>query len=311
MGLIDGLIRAARKFRRRDPRLEMLHRCAEGEVPVPIALMRLAYQSRDAEEMAKLIAAALGAATPGSAAHARLAKLGELRRSHPKTHDIVRRMDVGAPRGQGVAEADYWAAEFDRAVEVSPEASVALYSFGDPVLLQRMTDEIVDKLVQWDVLHAGSRVLDYGCGIGRVTARLASHAAEIVGVDVSAGMLRTAAARLSEAGNVRLADARAFAADDAGAPFDLILLVDVLPYVSDPMLLLGSLAKRLTPGASLVVMNWSYDRSLEEQRAQAREFAGESGLAVLRNGTAEFDLWDGAVFHFLNRATGNRRGQAG
>lgn len=303
MGMIDRLIRAARKLRRHDPCLAMLHRCGQGEVPVPIALMQLAYQTRDKAEMAKLIAVALGSTAPGSAAHVRLSKLEELRRSHPEAHDVVRRMDVGGARpGQGVGEADYWAAEFDRAVEVSPEASVALYSFGDPVLLQRITDEIVDKLVQWGVLMAGSHALDYGCGIGRVTAGLATHAAEVVGVDISAGMLRTAAARLSKAGNVRLADAQAFAADDTSAPFDLVLLVDVVPYISDPMLLLGNLAKRLAPGASLVVMNWSYDRSLDEQRAQALEFAKESGLAVVRNGIAEFDLWDGAVFHFRKSA---------
>ena len=264
-------------------------------MPLPIALMQLAYQCRDVAEMTKLIALARRSSTPGRAAHVRLSKLDELLRSHPQAHEIVRRIDA-------TSQGPDWAVAFDRAVEVSPEASVALYSFGDAVLLQRMTDEIVDKLVQWDVLRAGSRALDYGCGIGRVTAGLAAHAAEVVGVDISAGMLRTAAARLSEAGNVRFANAQDFA-HETGSPFDLVLLVDVLPYVPDQTSLLDGLTKSLAPEGSLIVMSWSYDRSLEEQRTQVLAIAKANDLVVVRNGTAEFELWDGAVFHFLNRAS--------
>jgi 2-polyprenyl-3-methyl-5-hydroxy-6-metoxy-1,4-benzoquinol methylase len=304
--MLDRLIGATRMMRGRDPRLDMLRRCAAGKVPLPVALMQLAYEG--GEEMKRLMALALASASPGSPAHERLRNLAGLLQAHPDAAEIVRRMDVGSrPRPEGIGEDRYWAAEFDRAVAVSPEASVALYSFGDAALLQRVTGEMVGKLAEWGALRAGSRVLDYGCGIGRVTAALAPHVAEVVGVDVSDGMLREAAARLSGVANVRLLNAHAFAADDTGKPFDLVLLIDVLPYLSDPLPLLAGLAGKLAPAGSLIAMNWSYDRGAQEQRALATTFARSSGLAVVRNGTEEFSLWDGAVFHFSREARGEAR----
>ncbi len=59
--------------------------------------------------------------------------------------------------------------------------------------------EEVDEMQRKAVLAAispltGQRVLDLGCGIGRLTGRLAEKAAMVMGVDYSPGMLRRAAA---------------------------------------------------------------------------------------------------------------------
>ena len=48
------------------------------------------------------------------------------------------------------------------------------------------------------------RVLDFGCGIGRLETYLASHCREMHGVDVSAEMLERARRRLAAVPNVRL-----------------------------------------------------------------------------------------------------------
>jgi len=48
------------------------------------------------------------------------------------------------------------------------------------------------------------RVLDFGCGIGRLETYLASHCREVHGVDVSAEMLERARRRLAGVPNVRL-----------------------------------------------------------------------------------------------------------
>ncbi len=293
---ILGLVR---KLRARARCRRLLDRVGAGAVPVPIALMRLACETADGTEMDRLIRAALGSSPAGSAAHARLLDLEVLCRSHPEAHAIVRQIDPGhRPRPEAVTEIDYWAAEYDRCVAVSPEASVALYSFGDPRLLQRITGELVDGLVRWAVLGPRARVLDYGCGIGRVTAALAQHVDQVVGVDISAGMLREAGARLLGLSNVQLMSTAAFGERGETDRFDLILAIDVLPYVADPTSLLADLARRLSPGGSLIAMNWSGDRSPADQRAAAEAFARRQGLALVRNGTAEFSLWDGSVFQF-------------
>lgn len=303
MSIWKRVYRKVRRVLGRDPRLDTIDECAEGSLPITIALMDLSARSSGPAEIEGLIRKVLDSGKLGQAARERLQSLEELSHRHPNAREIAERMAaLATTRPDGMGEAEYWAAEFDRAVAVSSEASVALYSFGDPLLLRQITEELVGKLVEWGVLRGESRVLDYGCGIGRVTEQLAAHAAEIVAVDVSSGMLDVARTRLAGIGNVRLDHARALLADKGDSRFDLILLVDVAPYLSDVTPLLAELLGRLASGASLIVMNWSYDLGLAEQRARARAFAQQNELVIVSNGTAEFSLWDGKVFHFRKPA---------
>lgn len=55
-------------------------------------------------------------------------------------------------------------------------------------------------------LHAGSRVLDLGCGVGRLTKALAHRCAEVTGVDISAEMVAIARARTASFSNVRIVE---------------------------------------------------------------------------------------------------------
>jgi ubiquinone/menaquinone biosynthesis C-methylase UbiE len=70
-----------------------------------------------------------------------------------------------------------------------------------------------DRFEAWGRVHGetlrpliapGSRVLDFGCGIGRLETYLAPHCAEMHGVDVSAEMLARARQRLRGVRNVHL-----------------------------------------------------------------------------------------------------------
>lgn len=55
-------------------------------------------------------------------------------------------------------------------------------------------------------LHAESRVLDLGCGVGRLTKALAHRCAEVIGVDISAEMVAIARARTAASPNVRIVE---------------------------------------------------------------------------------------------------------
>jgi SAM-dependent methyltransferase len=93
------------------------------------------------------------------------------------------------------------------------------------------------------------RVLDVGCGDGRLSAEL--DAAELTGADVSAVALRRARARLPEA---RLAELE----PDAPLPFgdgefDLVLIAETLEHVRDVQLLLSEARRVLRPGGTLAV----------------------------------------------------------
>jgi len=105
------------------------------------------------------------------------------------------------------------------------------------------------------LVPAGARVLDGGCGTGRVAIRLAAQGFTVVGLDVDASMLAVARehapdldwvlADLGEAGRV-LRDR---------PPFDLVVLAgNVVPLVAEGSLpeVVGSLADVLAPGGTLV-----------------------------------------------------------
>ena len=77
--------------------------------------------------------------------------------------------------------------QYDRAVATAPEAAVALYSLGDPAILDRATAELAALLEDWGLLGADREALDIGCGIGRMERALASRLRHITGIDLSSG----------------------------------------------------------------------------------------------------------------------------
>ena len=87
-------------------------------------------------------------------------------------------------------------AMFDWLVAQSPEASVALYSLGRPDLLDQATAEIVRVLRHWGLLGRERRVLDLGCGIGRIAAALSPGGGEHARVGHRFGHDRRGAATL-------------------------------------------------------------------------------------------------------------------
>jgi len=84
-------------------------------------------------------------------------------------------------------------------------------------------------------LQPADRVLEIGCGIGRITRALAGRAGEVVGLDVSAEMLELGRKAMEDVGNVELElgsgrDLGQFA--DAG--FDVAYSFVVFQHIPDP-----------------------------------------------------------------------------
>ncbi|MGY1849235.1 class I SAM-dependent methyltransferase [Blastococcus sp. SYSU DS1021] len=100
------------------------------------------------------------------------------------------------------------------------------------------------------------RVLDFGCGAGRLSQALAEHAREVVGLDVSVPMLETARRLDRSGGRVRFVlgedpDLRAFPDES----FDLVYTERVLQHLPRPVLetYLAEFARVLRPGGVAVV----------------------------------------------------------
>lgn len=282
---------------------EVLRQFETGKLTIPVALMELVYLTTGPDDLEERLADAVVSGGPA------LHKLQDFARQYPIAHSIVHRMEaVRTERDVDVDEKAYWSSEYDRLVSVSPLASVALYSFGDQSLLDAMSDEFVEWLRARDLLDAGVRVLDYGCGIGRILARIAPLVGEAVGVDISAAMLRESRARLAAVGNVRVKHSKDLEMDHGRAPFDLILLIGVLPHIADPFPLLHDLARRLPCGGSLVILDWSFGLSPEGQDAMADRLAQAEGLVLDRAKGAGLALSAGEVFHFRKPSAGAAAG---
>jgi SAM-dependent methyltransferase len=191
------------------------------------------------------------------------------------------------------------AAFFDGAVAHSPEASVALYSLGDPEILAAATAEIVDWLSDQDLLGPDHDVLDLGCGVGRVASALAPRCRSVLGLDVSAGMVLEARRRCGGLAGVRfeVTSGRDLEALASGS-LDLILAVDSFPYViqggaSVIDAHLAGAARALRDGGALAVLNWSYGR--EPEAAELEGLCARHGLALAAGGRP-FRIWDARAF---------------
>ena len=121
---------------------------------------------------------------------------------------------------------------------------------------QRFASTWLDKLP--DVvkrLEDGGRVLDVGCGVGRVGATIARAfpKCEVVGLDQDAASIERARATAGSAGLVRFV-AASTSTFDGGEGFDLITACDCIHDLAAPVRVVGEMKRLLKPGGTLFVV---------------------------------------------------------
>jgi SAM-dependent methyltransferase len=287
--------------------------------PDAIALMRILMEapSSDAARDGLQWMADRCAAEGKAAASARLGRLQALWAHHPDAWRTVRAVAGTMSHERRHADPEstlrYLADTFDRLVDTSPEASVALYSLGSPELLAAATDEIVDRMDDWGLLGPDRDALDLGCGIGRFLQALAPRLRSVIGLDLSPRMVGEAEARCRGLPNVRVA--RGTGRDLAGisdATLDLVLAADVFPYLVQaggnlPARHVAEFARVLRPGGAALILNYSYRG---DQAADDRDIDGaasQSELRIERRGRADLQTWDGTTYLLRKPAVGERR----
>jgi trans-aconitate 2-methyltransferase len=163
----------------------------------------------------------------------------------------------------------------------------------------RTYDRVADPMTRWGAavldrlpLAGTERVLDAGCGSGRVTELLAERLprGRVVALDGSPAMVEAARARLG-----RFGDRIDYVVADLAAalpiePVDAILSTATFHWVSDHAALFGNLAAVLRPGGRLVA-----------------QCGGEGNIASIQRVLGAIgDGWLGAV-HFAGPAETARR----
>ena len=99
----------------------------------------------------------------------------------------------------------------------------------------------------------GGKVLDFGCGPGRISVLAAKQGFEVVGVDSSASMIRAASGQSLDGLKVSFAQCEGNGDDLGLRAYDAIICSSVIEYVFDPQRLLANFVRALQPGGTLIL----------------------------------------------------------
>ncbi len=124
----------------------------------------------------------------------------------------------------------------------------------------KLAEELARALCAAVPLTPDMTVLDFGCGTGLVTLRVAPRVASVTGADTSKGMLDVLTAKAAAAGGVTVFPFL-IGPDGAlpGETYDLVMSSMTLHHVEDVPALLRAFHARLAPGGRLCVIDLEPD----------------------------------------------------
>ncbi|MCX7719130.1 MAG: methyltransferase domain-containing protein [Candidatus Sumerlaeaceae bacterium] len=131
-------------------------------------------------------------------------------------------------------------------------------------------------MAAWNI-RPGTRVLEPGCGSGRLTERLAAAvgpAGLVVACDPAPGMIRAARAR-NLPPQVRLVESTVIALEEPAESFDIVVCFCVFPHLAPHPQSVAAMARLLRPGGDLWINHLEGREQLNAfHRQAAPEVAG-------------------------------------
>jgi ubiquinone/menaquinone biosynthesis C-methylase UbiE len=127
------------------------------------------------------------------------------------------------------------------------------------------------------------RILDVGCGTGRLTARLAELDRTCLGVDLSPEMIRRATARCQKLRGVSFVVGDFLEVDLASAGFDCVVSVAALHHMPVEAAILR-MKQLLAPGGRLIVNDLRASAGFRDDVAAWSVLAREAGRRLRRTG---------------------------
>ena len=181
-----------------------------------------------------------------------------------------------------------------RAAEAVPPEALRKRVHGDSDLAgfelrgRSICDDLLDAVAAYRIgLGPASRVLDFGCGCGRVVRHLAPQCrARIDGADIDAEAVRWSAANLEGAAFHHTPEMPPLPFEDAR--FDLVYAISVFTHLPEPMQLawLAELGRVAKPGA-FVLLSVNGPDLLPADDPAAAERMAEHGFCYSRRGETE------------------------
>jgi ubiquinone/menaquinone biosynthesis C-methylase UbiE len=105
-------------------------------------------------------------------------------------------------------------------------------------------------VLEWLAPQPGERILDLGCGDGRLTTKIVAAGAQVLGVDASPEMVQGARSLGARSGfDVRVCNAEALPFEDE---FDAVFSNAALHWVRDQDAMLAGVKRALRPGGRFV-----------------------------------------------------------
>jgi cyclopropane fatty-acyl-phospholipid synthase-like methyltransferase len=163
----------------------------------------------------------------------------------------------------------------------------------------KLTDEIMAAVAARISLDKSMNVLDFGCGTGLLTLRMAPFVGTVTGVDASPGMLEVLKAKIAREG---IANVRALLLDLVGGDslddcYHLIVSAMTFHHLANMAPVLGKLHACLKPGGYLCIVDLDPDggRFHDDaagvfhagfEREAMRNAFGEAGFHDIRDLTA-------------------------
>jgi ubiquinone/menaquinone biosynthesis C-methylase UbiE len=172
-----------------------------------------------------------------------------------------------------------WRWRSRRALLPCPAEFAWLVEIENPLARATRSEQVVRQLAP----RPGARVIDVGCGPGRVTiplARAVGPGGEVIALDVQPAMLARVAekAETEQISNIRLmqSDARNARIDDGS--LDGAVMVTALGEIPDAAKVLPWIFAALKPGGRLLVAESIFDPHFV-RRARLRDMARSAGFA--------------------------------
>jgi len=103
----------------------------------------------------------------------------------------------------------------------------------------------------------GLKVLDYGCGTGRILNQLAAGT-EKYGTELNAESIRIARSR-----NIKIIDDESLKGFEGY--FDIVILTDVFEHLYKPLELIATLSKYIRPGGKMIIVTGNSDAIIQKK----------------------------------------------